>query len=694
MTEPIAVRAETPAFGPAQLPRDEFFSIVAAKNTDAAGKEISPNLMRRMQHPTCLACHQAYKLKFPNKPFRIRCNGIFCEEDFTEMSEKAEIPYEEIRELYDIPFWASRHVQLPDINGDLEPFDARDYQAESLQCTARFQVDRWGRGLGKTVDGVIKEVHTATTRKNYNILVACPAKAQAQKWFDEINALIQNDPGLSASLVQTRQQPYYTFRFTNGSTINIFTTGSSSGREGDVIRSQSPRRVRIDEQDLLNPGDYNAILPLLRRYPNSEFHGSSTPTGKRETFYQMCEEFPDYRELHFPIMRHPDFSEEMESAARREARTELNYMHEFLAEFGEIEGGVFKAAYVDAAKQPYTYLQVKYDPAWKYYIGIDWNGEGTGTRLRVAGYNPATGKRRIVDAAAIDKTTMDALDQLRILNRKWHAEGVYIDAGFGYVQDELIRMMGFNSQNQDDRRLIDVRVVDFGANMITNKLVPNRGNDKYQQEQELERPTKPFMVEGAQMLVEMGDFEFADDDKLLEDQLRAYRVKTYSRHGWANTYTSKVGDHDLDAVMLALLGIELKYGLTRIPERVPSGTKILYAAGFGDAPIRASNDPHANALASSAPQNPREAAKVKGAVPSRQIPQVAQRNGGGERPAFATQDMFGSTRCYIATPGDMRPGGKVPMQTMGRGSVPSRTAMFRGAAKKDPYASTGLRGRF
>ena len=665
-----------------------------AKNTNAAGREISPNLMRRMEHPTCLACQQSYKLKFPKKPFGIRCNGIFSEEDFVEMSEKSEIPYEEIRELYDIPYWASRHIQLPDINGDLEPFDARDYQAESLQCTARFQVDRWGRGLGKTIDGVIKEVHTATTRKNYNILVACPAKAQAQKWFDEINTIIQNDPGLSASLVQTRQQPYYTFRFTNGSTINIFTTGSSSGREGDVIRSQSPRRVRIDEQDLLNPGDYNAILPLLRRYPNSEFHGSSTPTGKRETFYQMCEEFPDYRELHFPIMRHPDFSEEMESAARREARTELNYMHEFLADFGEIEGGVFKAAYIDMAKQAYTYLQTKYDPAWKYFIGIDWNGEGTGTRLRVVGYDPATSKRRVVDAAAIDKTTMDALDQLRIMNRKWHAEGVYIDAGFGYVQDELIRKMGFHAQNPDDRRLMDVRVVDFGANIVTNKLVPKRGNDPYKQEEELKRPTKPFMVEGAQMLVEMGDFEFADDDKLLEDQLRAYRVKTYSRHGWANTYTSKVGDHDLDALMLALLGIELKYGLTRIPDRMPSNTKVLYAAGFGAEPIRASNDPHARALAPDAARNPREAAQTKGAVPSRQIPTIAERNGGQAKPSLSTQDMWGNSRSYITNPGGLR-GGKAPTQTMGRASVPSRTAMFRGgAAKKSPYGNSGAQGRF
>jgi hypothetical protein len=691
MTEPVAVRAETPAFGHAQLPREEFFRKVRDHNTAPDGKEIQPNLFRRMSHPTCLACHETYRHKFPGKPFGIRCNGIYGEDDFVEMAEKSGVPYDEIRELLDLPFWASRHVRLPDINGDLAPFEARDYQAESMQCTARFQVDRWGRGMGKTVDGVIKEVHVATTRKRYNILVACPAKAQAQKWFDEINALIEADPGLRDSLVQTRQQPYFTFRFTTGSTINLFTTGSSSGRDADVIRSQSPRRVRVDEQDLLNAGDYNAILPLLRRYPDSEFHGSSTPTGKRETFYSMCQEFPDYRELHFPIMRHPDFNEEMELASRREARTELNYMHEFLAEFGELEGGVFKAMYVDAAKMPYTYLQCRYDPAWKYYIGVDWNGEGTGTRLRVVGYNPLTHKRRVVDASAINISTMDTLDQLRVLNRRWHAEGVYVDAGFGYVQDELIRLIGATSNNADDRRLMDVHVVDFGANMVTNRLVPNRPDSRYKDNEELERPTKPFMVEGAQMVVEMGDFEFASDDKILEDELRAYRVKTYSRHGWANTYHSKVGDHDLDATILALLGIELKYGLTKVPERTPSKTTVLYAAGFGTGSARAGDDPIRSAPA---PQNPRQAAQRKGDVPSRQMPQVVHRD--PLKPAAVAPDIYGNVRSFIADPGALRPGSRdaSAMRNAGRSAVPSRTAMFRGAAKKGPYASSANRMRF
>jgi hypothetical protein len=297
----------------------------------------------------------------------------------------------------------------------------------------------------------------------------------------------------------------------------------------------------------------------------------------------------------------------------------------------------------------------------------------------------------VVDASAINISTMDTLDQLRVLNRRWHAEGVYVDAGFGYVQDELIRLIGATSKNADDRRLMDVHVVDFGANMVTNRLVPNRPDSRYKDNEELERPTKPFMVEGAQMVVEMGDFEFASDDKILEDELRAYRVKTYSRHGWANTYHSKVGDHDLDATILALLGIELKYGLTKVPERTPSKTTVLYAAGFGAGPARPGEDPIRSAPA---PQNPRQAAQRKGDVPSRQMPQVVYRD--PLKPAAVAPDIYGNVRSFIADPGALRPGsrGASAMRNAGRSAVPSRTAMFRGAAKKGPYASSANRMRF
>ncbi len=540
----------------------EFLAPLLRAHSDEQGNLLDPDLTRRLQHPICQECHAKYQAKFPGKPFGIHCQGIFDDQYFQQIANRIGAQLSEVKGLLDVEEWAHKHVKLPDANGDMREFVAREYQRTALLCTARRLVDRWGRGLGKSTIGYIKELHKAFARKNYPIMIVCPAKAQAQMWYDNLNQIIDNDLELSQSVKSRKQQPFFTIEFFNGSKISIFTAGSQSGRDADAVRGQSPRRVRIDEQDLLTPGDYKAIMPLLRRFADSEFHGSSTPTGKRETYWEMCQNYPDYQEFHFPIQVSPDFSQEYEEACRREARTETAYIHEFLAEFGDQEGGVFKSAYVDLSKQPYLYSKQKPNGSIRYFMGVDWNGQGTGARVRIVGFDPATKKRRIVAHQAITSSNIDTINAIKLMNRRWQCEEIYVDAGFGFVQDELLRLVGHNPEHPADTKLRDIHVIDFGATIKTNKLVPNRGYEKYIQSRELERRTKPFMVEGAVMCLEDGLFEFSDEDKILDDQLRAYRVKTWSQHGYANTYEAgNVGDHDLDAVMLALLGIELKYGL-------------------------------------------------------------------------------------------------------------------------------------
>lgn len=539
-----------------------FFQIVEARNRDRRGRVIDPGLMRRLQHPVCRSCQENYRIKFPGEPFKIICNGIYGEDDFQEISEATGMPLEQVREAMDVVHWASKYVRVVNEDGDLTPFVARDYQQESLRCTAQRQVDRWGRGMGKTMCGVIRELHTAITRRNYRILIICPAQSQSQTWFDEILKIIDASPELASSLAGKIKQPFFRISFTNKSTISIFTAGSQSGRRAASVRGQSPNRVRIDEQDQLDETDWVAISPLLRRYADSEFHGSSTPTGARGTFYKMCREFPDYRELHFPITRHPNWGPAMLEACRREARTEQNFLHEFMAEFGDLESGVFPADLVTRAKKPYRYEECRPQEGWRYFLGVDWNGRGVGTRLRVIGYDPATKIRRVVAAETVDDSTDRTLQRIMEANRRWACEKVYLDHGYGYVQDEILRKLGATSDNPIDRRLVHLQTIDFGAKLVTNRLVSRREGSKYLADQELERPTKPFMVEGLLLLLEQGLFEFSEEDFDLESQLREYRVKTFSRQGWANQYESKVGDHDLDAVMLAALGVEMAYGLT------------------------------------------------------------------------------------------------------------------------------------
>lgn len=657
---------------------EEFFSIIDQR---IAQDECSENIYRRFENPTCQRCFEQYKKKFPGKPFGIHCEGIYDERDFQELHEalkgtEDEMSYESIREILDTVYWASRHIKIPDQYGDLKPFVCRDYQEDVLRCTAKRKVDRMGRGTGKTIMGGIEELHRALTRKNYPIMVATPAKAQAQKWWDDIQQHIKNDPEIAASVAQQRQAPYFMVRFYNGSTISIFTTGSTSGKDADTVRSQSPRRVRLDEQDLLNEGDYNAIMPLLRRFKDSEFHGSSTPLGKRETFWAMCTQYPDYKEFWVPIMRHPDWNQEMEEACRREARTELIYKHEFLAEFGDLEAGVFKPEYIDAAKENYYYRQCIYNAGYKYFMGVDWNGRGTGTRIRVVEYCPKTKVRRIVEAVTMDKSTREIIGKIQQLNKKWRCEGINIDAGFGFVQDELLREIGYLSDDPDDKRLLNINVIDLGATLKMNRIVPKRDRIRRRndEENELERRTKPFMVEGVVMAFEANLVRFSHDDPVLEEQLRAYRVKTYSQSGYANTYEAgKVGDHDLDAFMLAMLAVEMTYGIFASGYRPRLASGIVHVSHFGGSAVLDSGPgiemlPTQNEIA-------RQSQLQAAGVPSRSVletPPAA--NPLSNRAAYLARNA-----CFIV-PGQAAQGRSSNLSPKG---VPSRTSGLRRQEEND-----------
>ena len=593
---------------PIDVTLEDFLSEVKARNTKADGSEKDPRLLARMDNDVCKACHARYKEKFPNQPFKIVCNGIYNEEDYKIKQEQYKEKYpeeeayslDEIREIYDPAFWASRHIVVKDSYGDLIPFVARWYQEETLKCTAKQKVERAGRGIGKTSVGVIEELHKAITVKNYEILVICPADAQSEKWYTEIMLQVENSPTIHDAIAQRKQQPFKLFRFTNGSTISIFTAGSASGRGANSIRSQSPRRVRCEEQDYLAEKDWEAIDPLLNRYTDSEFHGASTPTGARNKFYHMCTKFERFREFYFPVSVIPDWSDQKEQDCIREAKTMDRYRHEYLAEFGDSSQGVFKNIFIDKAKTTYKdplrphlkgYQTCKWDPNKRYTMGVDWNGEGTGTRIRVVEYDPSTRIRRVVDSHTTDEkawTVSKSIDNIFHFNRKWHCEKVYIDKGFGQAQDEMIRLRAISAPPTEplDRRLRDIIAIDFGAKLKTNKLAPIRDpNSKYlSDDEELERPTKPFMVDGTVMCLENGLFQFSDEDTLLDEQFRAYRVKNWSSHGYPSSYEvdGDCGDHDLDALMLALLAVEMTYGLFHTADEIKHLVKFVHIGSFGE----------------------------------------------------------------------------------------------------------------
>ncbi len=667
-----------------------FLSEVIKNNTNSDGTARDKNLLARMQHPICVKCHEQYRLKYPGKTFQISCKGIYTDRDFSAREaafrktfpddEYTDVDRDQDRSIFDMVFWAQQNIVVKDDDGNLIPFEARWYQEETLRCTARHKIDRWGRGLGKTICGVIEELHKSITRRNLDILIVCPADSQSEKWYTEIEFQLHNSPTLKNLQIRQKQQPFKIFKFEgSGSSISIFTAGSASGRGANSIRSQDPWRVRLDEQDYLNENDYKAIDPLIVRHePVSEFHGSSTPTGERSRFWQMCTQMPSYREFYFPITVHPRWSEELELLYRQQAKTDDVYRHEYLAEFSDPSSGVFKSQHVDAAKTIYVNTNMislkgydceRYRADFRYFMGVDWNGKGTGTRIRIVGYDPTTKIRRCVGKLTIDKpgfTTTDSIQAIAEMNRQWHCEEIFTDAGFGFAQDELIRIAGSLGKDRDTQRLKDIHTIDSGAQLKFNRLISNRDPDKQTRylpdpkDEELKRMTKPFMVEGAVLAFEHRLIQFSDTDTLLEEQLRAYRVKTYSAHGYANSYESDsdVGDHDLDAFMLALMAVEQKYGLFATKESYRRMASFGYIPGWGV--------PTPVAQITNNPVSIIDQKMERAGIPSRQIP----------------QDKNEEYRLrYLTRNGSGRPSGIIiPVHRGGidkPNTVPSRTSAFK-----------------
>ena len=647
---------------------EDFFKIIDNRNLAEDGSLNDPGLRKRMEHPYCQQCFKDYQEKFPGQPFQIVCSGIHSDEEIEQLSKDIGEPLEDTKASLDTVYWAELHYKVPNEDGNYVPFKAREYQKPIMRCTALRKIDRLARGLGKTSLGVIEELQLAFNRKNFSTTIATPQEHQKELWYGEILRTIQDDPKLRNSLISKKKKPYGEFCLSNGTTIRIFTAGSQSGRGGGGIRGQNhTRRVRIDEQDYLSPGDWGAIGPLLTRFPDSSFHGSSTPTGAHEKYYEMCMTDPTVKEFYLPIMVHPNWGPEMEASCRREARTDAQYDHEYLALFGTKENGVFKTQYVDGSVRDYAYKDESYSPHLRYFAGVDWNGMGTGTRIRVLSYNPGTTTRRVVDHLKVNTTISDSIVAIRDINRKWHCEKIAIDAGMGAMQAEIIRKIGAdNPKHADDHKLKNILVVDFGATLTFNRLVPKRdpinrvtGEDV----NELDRRTKPFMVEGAVMCLENGQFEFSRADKTLDEQLRAYAVDKWSAHGFANSYESgNVGDHDLDATMLALVAIELKYGIYYRPRKNNTAGSIVHLAGFGRSGAVSSRDSEFDTV--------KDVQKVEAGIPSR--------------------TSYPGKQAYIAAMvrnGNRGPGGiSAPAQAQ---QAFSRTGSFRGVTPRTSY----FRGR-
>ena len=534
----------------------------------------------RRLHPYCQECKANCAQKGKNWELtKKNCNGVYSDIDFMEISNATQgtdvqLTVDEVRELLDPSFWIWKYLGL-------NPYW---YQDRYLRCTSTRKALRWGRRTGKSHILAAEQLYRCITNKGLKITIATPVKAQALEIFTRIAEFMRESPEIGNELERSVQQPYYSLEFKNGSRIRLFVLGLAAGdNAGATVRGQEADVLIVDEMDYVDDAASAAVMPLLsdphRTGEAIKFAVSSTPTGREGMFYRLCND-DEYKELHVPSRFRADWDQQKEEDARKLSKSSDNYLHEYEAEWGTKSDGVYPRNRVIKAMQPYRYYGMKADyenenewpemipwAHWTYMMGVDWNGAGTGSRIAIVGFDPERSKWVVVyrESISVEEFALHvAVDRVVQLNRLWRPHSVYIDAGFGQMQDEYLRGIGRAAQSQKmsgqkydpaDVILADhLRAVDFGSNIEYTTTNENGGIEK------IKKPKKNYMVENFQHHFELDSFWFSKADADLKSQLMGYTVARQGKHN-ENIYKAdkEAGDHDHDAVLLALFAFNQEF---------------------------------------------------------------------------------------------------------------------------------------
>jgi len=405
---------------------------------------------------------------------------------------------------------------------------------------------------------VLSLLHRMLTNNNYNVLVVTPFDSQSEEVFTTMKKLLMNlEQPYNSIVKRAKESPYY-IELRNGSRMKAFTVGNSGGGQ---IRGQPADILYVDEADLLTQKDFNSILAIMLDKPDTEMWVSSTPDGERQMYKLSQDEA--FKEFHFPSSVLPHYNDKIDRDLRNQS-DEMGYVQEVLAEFGASRLGVFQKYYIDmCSKLEYKITQEDVLARRGDFIvtmGCDWNHDQIGTRICVLAYDKKNNIFSIAEKVAVSKegwTQTMAMEKIIQLNRKYRFEKIYIDEGYGATQAEMLKgfaieQFGKLPKNHPDLYLSELRAINFSSKIEIKD--PYTGLDS-------KKDIKPYMVETLNRLIEKMVIKLnPEEDKKLIEQLKGYEEKR-GVTGRPTYYASNatVGDHDLDALMLAALAYNLEF---------------------------------------------------------------------------------------------------------------------------------------
>jgi len=559
-------------------------------------------------HRSCVNCQirQITKYDDPNSKkkntFKPQCGFIpkslppGSSKTIKEIALKSDMPIERAKKLLlstiDPVAWCEVMFGFSDED---QRWSIRSYQKEQLRCTSKRIAVREGRRSGKTFAMALKLLYYAYNLRvekgrdsdgnpvilGPDIMVVTPYQAQLTNIFEEIESLIKRNTDLRSEVTTGTadnlyiKTPTFKMEFKNGSTIQGFVSGlgvKEDGSGGGTMRGQSAHVIYLDEMDMI-PEDIldKVVSPILATTPDTIMIATSTPIGKRAKFYNWCLTREDFKEDYYPTTVLPHWEqikEEIESESTKES-----FATEYMAEFIEGMYGVFRPSWIQAARADYEYLVSRPDARPKIgvvdyenmlvSIGIDWN-KNAGTEFFVLGYAPNQGLWYALDAInvpASENSSQRWMQEVLRLNYKWKPDWIYADEGYGHTIIEDLHYQSQTLRGKRNKTQMDLQTVKLSDRLVAFNFSKNVILKDPITGQDIKKAGKHFLVENAVRTLEDGLFKFPSSDETLKKQLSNYVILRRQASTNKPVYgmeNERIGDHRLDAMMLALAALSLQ----------------------------------------------------------------------------------------------------------------------------------------
>lgn len=442
---------------------------------------------------------------------------------------------------------------------DIEVEKRHNFIANNIvvhNCSAQSKVIRVGRRSGKTYMMALMMVQEMLVNEGYRVLVVSPYAVQTAeviKTFKDLCSRLPENP-----IKSSKQTPAWEINFHNGSILMGFTAATNA----DSVRGQTANRIVLDEVDDIPEAAIVSVMAIKMSVPDVKVWRSGTPKGERNL--HRAEQDPLNKCFHYPSYVIPHYNDKMDASLRAEMGDGIGYVQEVMAIIGVANNQVFQSMFLNRAQNKALFItatDVLNDRArFIVVLGVDWNHDKVGSRLIVMAYDKVSPQVYIIDKeiVAVEGFTQHAAqDKIITLNRKYSCDHIFVDKGFGTTQVANIKQfalaqVGTVPKGHPDLKLLDITAIDFGS--VTEILDPVSGET-------LRTPTKQMAVLNTVEMLEKDLLALhpkEDHDIIL--QFKNYVEKSRNKNRITYGYLSKkIGDHDLDAIMIGLFGLKKIY---------------------------------------------------------------------------------------------------------------------------------------